>query len=183
MSMSCCERIICIVKVSTGRVFRNAKTIRLNTIVATITPDTHTISVRISCGLPSIETLGTVKERHKNWSMLSPLTRRINYSYPLRTSTNWIKLIVIGISRLLCLITGSNLISLTYAWTSFLRRNFLYQSKCALNERQSHLWFRFELIKQSKMVVYFRIVLFSLLILIVQLNLCHCRSELININE
>lgn len=63
--------------------FRSIKIIILTKIVATTAPDKHATSVRTSCGLPSVETLGTEiqtkeeKEKEKNKQML--LTKENKY--------------------------------------------------------------------------------------------------------
>lgn len=52
---------------------RSMKIIILTKIVATTAPDKHATSVRTSCGLPSVETLGTeikTKEEKKHTQML-----------------------------------------------------------------------------------------------------------------
>lgn len=65
MSMLLWVCIVCIDTFSNLFALRNEKIIRLTTTVATITADKHMVNVSISCGLPSIETLGTRKKRKK----------------------------------------------------------------------------------------------------------------------
>lgn len=92
MSMCVCECISLITTFSSWLAFRSAKTTRLTTIVATTTPDKHTASVSISCGLPSIETLGTENGwiETEKWLMLLPLVIHF-YSNLSQFNQKWLE--------------------------------------------------------------------------------------------
>lgn len=123
-STSVCDGNVRIMITSFWPTFRKTKTIILTTIVATIAPARHATSVKISCGAPSVETLGTEINRKTQISYFYAINSiLIWYTFHLTFTQTWVKLIINDFSEKrntpFVVITISNLILLTYTSAPF----------------------------------------------------------------